>query len=234
MSINYEKDSKSVNPIMYKGGCGYIDGRIEARELSNKLIFQIEKEGNHLIILGLLSNTIKVIEYKIPIKNIDSFGIAGNYNVLSNYTGGGSSIGGAAIGGVIAGGVGAVIGSFIGDAKIGAIIAGGVGAVIGSRKKIKTEIVKIDDRLTSLFYRNNNNIESIYFSAEAYNILMMLIPQKEINVTTKNAFSNSNNVRDYSVDIFNEIRQLVELKEQGILIEDEFNEKKKILLEKIR
>ncbi|BFN03516.1 hypothetical protein [Clostridium tetani] len=170
--------------------------------------------------------SMKINRIDIPKNNITSFLRQGDvYNELKisggKVEGGGSSIGGAIIGGAI---------------------AGEAGAVIGSRKEIKAEEIKsenvrVDKRETILEFINNDKYEYLFFDSLAYDILIKLIPDKEIQfVNQRNSDRDSkiekNTNKSHNM-IYEKIRELSKLKEEGILEEKEFKEKKKELLSKI-
>lgn len=168
---------------------------------------------------------IKRIE--IPKDNITSFLRQGDvYNELKisggKVEGGGSSIGGAIVGGVI---------------------AGGAGAVIGSRKEvkgeeIKSENIRIDKRQTILEFIVNDKYEHLFFDSDAYDILIKLIPEKEVQLVNNRNASKPKNVNDnknvnLNKTITEQIRELAKLKDDGILSEEEFIEIKKKLLKQM-
>lgn len=107
--------------------------------------------------------------------------------------------------------------------------------VIGDRyEKIRTETTRIDKRKTIITYRENEVIISISLSPEAYEVLMRLVPEKDINyVNASNIANGAEELPECGSSIYNNIRELAKLKEEGILTEEEFNDKKKMLLEKI-
>ena len=108
------------------------------------------------------SNNKKVI---IPIKDIVSFKRFGDIHSYTDITGGGGG------------------GSSIGGAIIGGVVAGEAGAIIGSRKKtdeIKTKNVVVDKRVTIVEINDNNNLYYITLESKDYEVLLKLIPSKEI------------------------------------------------------
>lgn len=173
------------------------------------------KENSLFLIHEDLINCLGGIE--ISINNIKSFLRQGDLYVETNISGGGGG------------------GTSIKGAVVGEVIAGPAGAIIGSRKKndpIKTENNVVDKRQTILEFEYNNNLTYMYFDSKAYDVFMNIIPSKEIN------FVNSKNIKKNELidsdDIYNQIKKLSELKNEGILTEEEFNEKKKVLLGKIQ
>ncbi|HEY5589029.1 MAG TPA: SHOCT domain-containing protein [Candidatus Paceibacterota bacterium] len=155
--------------------------------------------------------------YSIPLKDIEYYASRGEISKETKISGGGGVIGGSSIGGAIVGGV----------------IAGGAGAVIGSRKKgkiepIKSEIIKHDNRETFLNYFIDGVKHSMFFYYEDYTTFLKVIPEKEYN-----SFVNVHISKGSKQSFKEQLIDLADLKEKGILSEEEFNEKKKILLDKI-
>jgi hypothetical protein len=158
------------------------------------------------------------ILYEISMKDIEYYSTQGIVSKETKISGGGGEVGGTSVGGAIVGGV----------------IAGGVGAVIGSRKKgkidpIKSEVITHDDRETFLNFYIDGVKHSLFFNYEDYTTLLKLMPQKDYN-----NFVNAQISRGSKSSITEQLMDLADLKEKGILTEDEFNEKKKILLDKIK
>jgi hypothetical protein len=169
---------------------------------------------------SLSLDNVKV--YLIPVSQIEYFSKRGEIfreNKISGGGGGGSSIGGAVAGG---------------------LIAGDVGAVIGSRKKvegIKSELVTHDTRETFInYFDENKERQSLFFDNNAFQVLNDLIPEKEFNIVNSlksNMIINNQLQNIEKKTITDQLRELAKLKDDGIISEDEFFEKKKILLDKI-
>ena len=188
----------------------YIDGKLPNcnEDIKNtKLLVWI---NNNNICFAGKDYKYNISRQNISIDNVISFIRQGDVYTETNVSGGGSSIGGAVVGGVI---------------------AGGTGAVIGSRKKIKTENKRIDERKTILEYKDKYTDKKCYmfFDSTAYEVLLKLIPQKEINFSNKENIIKSDNKINEEI-AFNNIRELAKLKDEGILTEEEFQAKKKQLL----
>lgn len=156
--------------------------------------------------------------YKIPIENIEYYATQGSITKETKISGGGGEVGGSSIGGAIVGGV----------------VAGGAGAVIGSRKKgkieeIKSEIVSHDNRETFLNYFVDGDKHSMFFDFGDYTTLLKLLPQKEYSVVVNSHITKAIN----PTSVTKQLKELAELKESGIITEEEFLDKKKVLLDKI-
>lgn len=131
-------------------------------------------------------------------------------------------------------------GSSLGGAVVGGIIAGSTGAIIGSRKKneeIKSELITHDTRETYInYFSNNDNKKSIFCKFKDYQTLLDLMPQKDYSVVSAlktNSLVQSFKMEEKTKIITEQIRELAKLKDEGILTEEEFTNKKKALLEKI-
>jgi len=157
----------------------------------------------------------------VPISQIEYFSKRGEIfreNKISGGGGGGSSIGGAVAGG---------------------LIAGETGAVIGSRKKvneIKSELITHDTRETYLNYFDNNERHSLCFDIDSYQLFNDLIPEKEfsiVNAIKSSEIINNQIFTNSQKSITDQIRELAKLRDDGIITENEFNEKKKQMLDKI-
>lgn len=146
----------------------------------------------------------------IDIDNIVSFNLVGDAYTETNVTGGGSSIKGAIIGGVI---------------------AGEPGAVVGSRKKIESKTTMVDNRKTILTLNENEQVKNMFFSSTTYEKFQKLIPEKEYSyISSISSINNTTNTKDNTI---NKLKDLAKLRDDGILTEEEFNEKKQLLLNKI-
>lgn len=166
------------------------------------------------------------LPFTVPLSQIDYYELQGEVFRETKISGGGGGGGGSSLGGAIVGGV----------------IAGDTGAIIGSRKKVKinevkSEVITHDTRETILnYYDANNELRTLYFIANDYQTFQKLIPEKSFNiVSTVNSTKIINqqlNQKETS-SIYQQLTELSKLKEQGIITEEEFSEKKQILLSKI-
>ena len=170
-----------------------------------------------------LDDTIENYEIKsLDVSKIEYYATQGEVyreNKISGGDGGGSSIGGAVVGGMI---------------------AGSAGAIIASRNKtneVKSELITHDDRKTFInFYNNQDERKSIFLTFKDYQTLLDLIPDKDYNIVSA---IKSNNLITKGIKanelkaITEQIRELAQLKDDGILTEEEFAAKKKDLLSKM-
>ncbi len=163
--------------------------------------------------------------FEIKIGNIEYFSDDGQVYYEQKISGGGGTGGGSSIKGAVVGGV----------------IAGGAGAIIGSRKEIKieeikSETIKKDDRKVFLNYLKNEDRKSLYFKFKDLNNFRDLLPQKEFAIASsinneKLLVEERKNIEFKTIT--EQIRELAVLKEEGIISEEEFLNKKKELLNKI-
>lgn len=131
-------------------------------------------------------------------------------------------------------------GSSIGGAVVGGVIAGGAGAIIGSRKQIpeiKSELVTYDTRESYInFFANDGTRNKIFMDYLDYQTLKDLIPQKDyivVSAIRTTLLVQSEQNKEMTKSIIDQIRELAKLKNDGILSEEEFIEKKRALLENI-
>jgi hypothetical protein len=128
-------------------------------------------------------------------------------------------------------------GSSIGKALVGGVIAGGAGAIIASRKKtdaITSELIVHDDRRCCLGYLHDNIEKGINFNYNYYEMLKKLIPEKDgliVDEISRKSLVENHSIQE--IDIIQKIRNLGTLKDEGILTQIEFEEKKKELLKQV-
>lgn len=150
----------------------------------------------------------------IPIESILYFEEIGELRKYTKLSGGGSSLKGA---------------------LVGYAIAGDAGAIVGSREPIKTEVISEDDRRIELIYKNQDgDIENLEFTHDAYKVLTKLIPSKNLKAVAKLNISPQNIVSDHDLHnshtIKDKLKQLNDLKAEGLITEEKFTvQKQKIL-----
>ncbi len=203
------------------------------KELKN--IYNLYKENDGVY----RCKDLEVFDQGLPVfilkqKDLLYYAIEGDFYTKSDVTGGG---GGTDYIGAIAGG----------------LLFGPAGAIVASRKEtnIETVTTEVDKRETILCYRDNEIINMAYFDKEAYKVFKQLLPDKDVNVINNlskivqgemsdasnkpaEAKTNDQNIEsNLEEDVFNKLEKLADLKEKGIITEEEFSEKKKKLLELI-
>lgn len=65
-------------------------------------------------------------------------------------------------------------------------------------------------------------------------MLLKLIPEKDMSYIENNKVIESDGIQNDNVNAYKDIEKLAELRDKGILTEDEFNHKKQLLLDKIQ
>lgn len=128
-------------------------------------------------------------------------------------------------------------GTSLKGALLGYVIADDLGAIIGSREPIKTAVVSEDDRRVELIYKNENgDIENLEFTYDAYSALKKMIPSKELKriANLKVAEKKEDFCTIKSQDLKtakDKLKQLKEMKKEGLITEEEFLEQKKKILD---
>lgn len=154
----------------------------------------------------------------VPIDSILYFEEMGELRKYATVSGGGTSLKGA---------------------LLGYAIAEDVGAIIGSREPITTKIVSEDDRRIELVYKNKEGeIENLEFKHDAYDVFKKLIPLKEFRKivslnTVQSTKSGAVTETQKSQTAKEKLKQLKELKAEGLITEEEYSEQKKKVLESL-
>jgi len=160
-----------------------------------------------------------VLELKlksIPIESILYFEEMGELRKYTTVSGGGTSLKGA---------------------LLGYVIADDLGAIIGSRESIKTAVVSEDDRKVELIYKNENgDIENLEFTHDAYGVLKKMIPSKELRrITNLKAAKKKEDFCNIKTEDLktakDKLKQLKEMKKEGLITDEEFLEQKKKILD---
>lgn len=210
--LNHNVDEEA-QVVKYYSGITAMDkvidssGRSGIKELQDYFFWKDENNLNIVSLPTIHSNSEKLDFYfelnaAIDIAKINYYTIQGDKYAITDIQGGGSSLGKAVVGGAI---------------------AGGAGAVIASRNEIKSTTDVVDDRRTMIYYEDGNEKSIIVFSSSAYEYLLKTLPEKEYSFV----MSQQNNKTTSNVL---ELEQLAELRDRGILTEEEFSVKKKQLL----
>lgn len=155
------------------------------------------------------------ILYKIPINNIEYFATQGQVTSETVVSGGGGTGGGISLAGAV----------------IGGVIAGPAGAIIGSRKKTQIEPIKSetrtnDNRETVMNFYKNDIRKTLVFAHDDFSTLLKLIPNK----TYENFIKTNGSIQNNEESLVEQIKGLADLKDKGIITEEEFSLKKKQLL----
>lgn len=142
---------------------------------------------------------------ELDISKINHYTVQGDKYATTNISGGGSSLGKAVIGGAI---------------------AGSAGAVIASREEITSTTDFIDERKTMIYYQDGEEVSNIILSGEAYDYLLNVIPEKEYSFVISQQKEKESNKSNTLL----ELEQLADLRDKGIITEEEFTAKKKQIL----
>lgn len=142
---------------------------------------------------------------EIDIDKINYYSLQGEKYTTTELSGGGSSLGKAVVGGAI---------------------AGGAGAVIASRKEVTSSTKVVDERQTIINYQNKNGVTHIILSSNAYDFLLDILPDKDYNYVMSQKETKENNQPTSLI----ELEQLANLRDKGIITEEEFTAKKKQIL----
>ncbi len=182
-------------------------------------LFPLIQQGSSLDLFA--KDIEKANKVNLPMSSIEYFATQGEIyreNKISGGGGGGSSVGGAVV---------------------GAVIAGEAGAIIGSRKKveeIKSETITHDTREAFINYFDDDKKRmSMFLIFNDFQTLNDIIPEKNYSVVSALKTSTViNKIKENNIkSVTGKIRELSSLKDDGIITEDEFSEKKKELLAKM-
>ncbi len=175
---------------------------------SKQVLFDLD--NNKIAILDVLANTLDYIEIN---KIIDCEIIQDNATIMKG------GIGRAIVGGVLAGGVGAIVGAGTrGSSDVIKNLA--VRIITNDISKPLVMITLIDGEVKRDSHVYKKHMAS---AQEIYSAIISIInsSKTDVHLTTDSLISKS---------APDEIRELAKLKEEGLLTEDEFNKKKKALL----
>ena len=180
--------------------------------------------------INKLEKNIKIEILRLKIKNIKYYKVEGDVHFVSDVhggggSGGGTNLSGAIIGGALFGAAGAIVGSQIGtEVKINPVI---------------TDIIKRDGRFVRLVYNDVENVKEYIFTSDEIEIFSKLIPEKEYGTVMLNKseekaqISNNENTAQQMANknnVVEELRQYKSLLDEGIITQEEFDNKKKELL----
>lgn len=148
---------------------------------------------------------------KIHRNDIDYYIVKGSeWDSTDSYSsGGGTNLKGAVVGGILAGGAGAIIGS-------------------NHKREVKTHTFTThhDNRYLELFYRDNQKTVKKIINYTAYALFEKWFPEKEYEYIN----SIGNNIAEETNDKFAQIQKYKELLDNNIITVEEFEKKKKELL----
>lgn len=115
-------------------------------------------------------------------------------------------------------------------AVIGGLIAGEAGAIIGSqhnKNTIYSTVNTIDEKYVELYYYLGKDIRMIRLDADAYPLLQNWYPDKSYDYVVSNIDDMHN---EHTLSEADEIRKYKELFDDGIISQEEYENKKRQLL----
>lgn len=174
----------------------------------------------------------KISKITIPIDNIKFYTRKGEIKTTTVTKGGDINIGNAILGGICGLIIGGIIGIFI-LGGVSAFVGLLAGVFLAGKEKITTTNEELDNRKTYLNYLVEDKNEQILFSSPDYKILYELIPEKDMDYVENNKIIEADKSKNINEDIYKDIEKLAELRDKGILTEEEFNQKKQVLLDRI-
>lgn len=250
-AIKIEKEQKEEKNRSYKEENGVPESGSLLR-CTNMIVKEIPIDGKWNLFVWKDNNILNfcgasekdcVRKIEIPIENIKFYKRTGDCRVETITEGGGVSFVRAIIIGLVGAFIGNMIGYFIdiinfriftssGLSTILAIILFILGALLGGKNRTITKNKEIDNRKTYFNYLENNENKQMIFNSKGYDTLLKLMPEKEMNYIENNKILENDKSKNDSV--YKDIEKLADLKDRGILTNEEFNYKKQLLLEKIQ
>lgn len=191
---------------------------------NGEVTLSIDESNKKITIIALNSFRDKAYSYRDILKSeILTDGVS------VSSTNRGSQLGGALLGGLLAGGVGAMIGGLSGSSTIEEKV-----------KKIELNVI-VNDTANPIhkiafldspfpYSKNTKEYKDAYNAAyHCHQLMGILIKQADEEDKQKEATTNINNLQG-NISVADELRKLVQLKEEGIISEDEFEAQKKKLI----
>ena len=132
-----------------------------------------------------------------------------------------------------------ICGSSLAGAVLGGAVAGGAGVIILSRKgnkEVKSELIVHDTRKVKIKYANASGcLDFLYFSFRDYNVFEKLIPQKNFELMKSSIHTGiaEPTAAGGTASVSDRLWNLAELRNDGILTEEEYNKKKSELLKEL-
>jgi len=116
------------------------------------------------------------------------------------------------------------IGGYIGLAMVEKIIKGSV----------KTDVKHIDNRFTEIVLRKDNNYElCIFEKVTLYNVLQKIIPEKHIDFVRMQKMKMQVEGKEKQQSVADKFMELKQLLDNGLITQEEYNEKRARILDKI-
>ena len=118
-------------------------------------------------------------------------------------------------------------------AIVGGLIAGSAGMVVGGQRKVNevtSKTVEHDTRKIRLLYTDKDGNKSLYFPHDCYDFFLDCFPEKDYEVVTTNKKKKHIKVND-EVSLKEKIKELKNMLEEGLITQEEYDEKRKKLLD---
>lgn len=209
---------------------GFEQGRItilynSVEATVGEIVKIVKKEDKLIIYPTKVSKQIEEFKIlKIKLKDIEYFKTDGEKYREQKISGGGTT------------------GIDFGGAILGGLIAGAPGMIIGGQRKVQeitSTTITHDTRKTKFSYFEDKQRKTIYFSFNDYEYFQDIIPDKEydiVNTKRKNKLvkeeKDKTSTKKESTTK-KKIKELKELLDEGLIEQEEFDERKKKLLDKI-
>lgn len=162
-------------------------------------------------------NKTTLIQF-INLNEIEYFKYEGEVNYTTTVSGGGSkgvSYSRAILGGLLFGPAGAIVGAMKGN----------------EIKEIKSSYIEHDNRYIVLVYKDTSGkVVKKKLNYEYYELFNKLIPEKEYDYVQLNSKNSIKSKNEHSVP-YEQLKELKSLVDLGVISEEEFNAKKKQLLQ---
>lgn len=234
METRYNYNQDRLNAMNYIDGfeAGHVTFLYSSIEAKVGEIVKIVKKKDELIIYPtkVASDAKEFKILKIKLKDIEYFKTDGEKYREQKISGGGST------------------GIDVGGAILGSIIAGAPGMIIGGQRKVQeitTTTITHDTRKTKFSYFEGNQRKTLYFALEDFEYFQDTIPDKEYDIVStkrKNKFveedasstkNKTKTVEKEETSTKQKLKELKELLDEGLIDKDEFDERKKKLLDEI-
>ena len=219
METRYNYNQDRLNAMTHIDGFeqGHITMLYSSLDAKYGEVVKIVKKEDELIIYPTnVEHNVEFKVLKIKLEDIEYFKSDGEKYREQQISGGGST------------------GINIGGAILGGIIAGDAGMIIGGQRKveeIQSTTITHDNRKTKVSYFEGKKRNTLYFSFEDLEYFQDTIPEKEydiVNTKRKNEY-----IKEDTSSTKNKIKELKELLDEGLIDKEEFEQRKKKLLDEM-
>lgn len=200
----------------------YSISSVDGFGLLPNISFQVWREDDELVLFHFDRGSSRNFFFlgRLPLDIIEYYRIEGDLSYENKISGGGGG------------------GSDYGKAVVGGLLFGVTGAIIASRNEIneiQSQRIEHDYRVTVMSIFAENQRRRIIFTREVADTFHMLIPEKDYDTLSLHAQENRTaQAAPKEASIPEQILQLAQLKDIGLLTEEEFTEAKQALLAKLK